>query len=233
MFKYLHSNNRITKGLLDWWKLWPAGGGEWVLTLGAVSTWSKSKTYCVQAEQKPRFFISRRRKDSPHLLKGVSILWWLMNIQHNIRRSVLLSALFPQRTELLNLFKACSHHLLLGLVSDEPSTTFPLWKLDYNEKSGVTSNTTGSFDTSNPQRTCNTIPWSKTVSSKKQLVAVTYSWASSAFAKFHSERNGSSFLWMWKKQPQNGLFSHYQMSQSSNKLAEWLWQQDPFVFLFA
>lgn len=130
-----------------------------------------------------------------------------MNFQHTSPRNVLLSAPFPLRTELLNLFKACSHHLLLGLVSDEPSTTFPLWKLDYNEKSEVTSNTTGPFDTSNPQRTYNTIPWSKTVSSKKRLVAVTYSWASFAFAKFHSERNGSSFLCMWKTPSERFIFA--------------------------
>lgn len=194
------------KGLLDWWKLWPAGGGGWVLTLGAMSTCSWQS---VQIRFLPKSgqltdllcagwkddenFHQQKKKWLPISLERSKHI--IVTHEHSAQ-NVLLRALFPQRTELLNLIKACSHHLLLGLVSDEPSTTFPLWKLDYNEKSEVTSNTTGPFDTSNPQRTYNTIPWSKTVPSKKRLVAVAYSWGSFAFAKFHSERNGKNSLRM-------------------------------------
>lgn len=105
-----------------------------------------------------------------------------------------LNCLFASKKS-LNIFQVCRSHLLFALISEETSTTFPLWKL---QKSEVTSNTTWPLESSKTQRLYNTIPWSKTVSSQNPPVTVTYSWTSAVFAKFHSKRNISSSLWIWK-----------------------------------
>lgn len=136
-------------------------------------------------------------------------------------------------TELLNVFKVFSSHLLLALISEETSTTFPLWKLDYNQKSEVTSNTTWPFDSSKPQRPYNTIPWSETVSSKNPLDSVTYSWTSTVCQislwrkRFIFPLDLEKSLWL------AFFFLGHHMSRSSDKLVEWFWQQNPLFFIFA
>lgn len=132
--------------------------------------------------------------------------------------------------KLLDVFKVRrSSHLLLALVSEEKSTTFPLWKLDYNKKiRGYIKH--------------NMAVWffkaSKTMTQSLEAGQSLFIEPTSLESVIHEQilrlpnftlKEMLPLPFGFEKQSLIGLFWGHHMSQSTYRLVEWFWQQAPLV----